>query len=205
MSTQSPLLQIMRKPPDPAERCDVCGTPIAEEHDHLVNVHARALLCACRACALLFAHEGAGGRRFRAVPRRYVDLGDVSAAQVELESLDLPIGLAFFLRSSLTGRITAFYPGPLGATESELRLDAWEVVTAALPPLTTLAPDVEAALFRRASQRTDALIIPIDGAYELVGRIRSTWRGIAGGDEVWGEIDRFFARAAERARAMAAA
>src|ERR1044072_5538638 len=95
---QSPLLQIMRKPPEAeAERCDVCAAPIGAEHDHLVNVHARALLCACRSCYLLFTHEGAGGGRFRAVPRGYVALS-VSTARAEVEALDLPIGLAFFLQ-----------------------------------------------------------------------------------------------------------
>jgi hypothetical protein len=202
---QSPLLQIMRKPPEPeAERCDVCAAPIGAEHDHLVNVHARALLCACRSCYLLFMHEGAGGGRFRAVPQRYLALS-VSTARAEVEALDLPIGLAFFLRNAATGRIAAFYPGPAGATESELSLDAWDALVAALPPLSTLAVDVEAALLRRRDTEVEAYIVPIDVAYELVGRIRRSWRGINGGDDVRGEIDAFFARVADRARATAAA
>ena len=32
----------------------------------------------------------------------------------------IPIGLAFFMRSSVTGGVVAFYPSPAGATESEL-------------------------------------------------------------------------------------
>jgi hypothetical protein len=47
---------------------------------------------------------------------------------------------------------------------------------------------------------TEALIVPIDACYELVGRIRSAWQGFRGGDVVWREIDGFFARAKDRAR-----
>jgi hypothetical protein len=202
----SPLLQIMRTPPSmPAERCDVCGAGIGGEHDHLVDLRARSLLCACHPCYLLFSHEGAGGGRLRAVPHRYLELPELAAARERLESLDVPIGLAFFFRSSATGRVTAFYPSPAGATESELPLVAWNELVTAIPMLATLATDVEAVLIRRLEAAVDAFIVPIDASYELVGRIRRSWRGFTGGDEVWREIDDFFARAAERARATAAA
>src|ERR1041384_5291846 len=178
----SPLLQIMRRPPDPAaERCDVCGAPMGAEHDHLVNVHARALLCACRSCYLLFTHDGAGSGRFRVVPQRFLALS-ISAARAEVDALDLPIGLAFFLRNGATGRIAAFYPSPVGPTESELPLDAWASLVAAVLPLSTLEADVEATLLRRRDTEVEAFIVPIDVAYELVGRIRRSWRGLSGGD-----------------------
>ena len=35
-------------------------------------------------------------------------------------------------------------------------------------------------------------LVPIDDCYELVGLIRSRWRGFGGGEEVWAAIDRFF-------------
>jgi hypothetical protein len=203
---RSPLLQIMRKPPaDPAERCDVCGAPIDADHDHLVDLHVRALRCACRACYLLFSHEGAGGGRLRAVPQRYVLLPELAAARAQLDAFALPIGLAFFMRTTPTGRITAFYPSPAGATESELPLDAWDEFVAAVPALGTLAADVEAVLIRKRDEAVEGFIVPIDASYELVGRIRRAWRGFQGGDDLWREIDEFFARTAERARQMAAA
>ena len=86
-----------------------------------------------------------------------------------------------------------------GATESELPLDAWNALATAVPTLSTLAADVEAALLRRRDNEVDAFIVPIDVAYELVGRMRRGWRGFSGGDEVWREIDAFFARVTERA------
>ena len=204
-----------------AERCELCGAEIASEHGHLVNIPTRSLLCVCRPCYLLFAHDGSGGARFRAVPRRYRVLRGFGAAIEHWELLQIPIGLAFFFCNGATGRTTAFYPSPAGATESELPLETWDGLVGAVPDLATLASDVEALLVRRppstlgGSSRagaqppagvgderaaaTDALIVPIDACYELVGRIRRSWRGFQGGDEVWREIDEFFARAAERA------
>jgi hypothetical protein len=34
--------------------------------------------------------------------------------------------------------------------------------------------------------------VPIDECYGLVGLIRTRWRGLSGGKEVWLEIDDFF-------------
>jgi Family of unknown function (DUF5947) len=198
-----PLIQILRKPPDApaaAERCDFCGAGIDEAHGHLVDLPRRMLLCVCRPCYLLFTHDGSGGARFRAVPERYAALTAFAGAREAWEALQIPIGLAFFFTNGETGRTTAFYPSPAGATESELPLDAWKDVVLAVPPLATLAVDVEALLVRRTDDHVDALIVPIDACYELVGRIRRTWRGFQGGDDVWGEIDAFFARALERAQ-----
>jgi uncharacterized protein DUF5947 len=205
VAATSPLLQVMRRPPDPAERCEVCGASIEAEHGHLVNVMSRSLLCACRGCYLLFAHEGAGGTRFRTVPRRYLPVQEFVDAHDVWEMLDLPIGLVFFFRNSATGRTSAFYPSPAGATESELPLRSWPMLLERIPLLSTLASDVEALLVRKRHDRADAFIVPIDFCYELVGRIRLAWHGFQGGDDVAREIEESFNRAAERARQMAAA
>jgi hypothetical protein len=193
-----------RTPPRPAmEMCEVCGAPMAEEHGHLVNMVRRSVMCVCRHCYLLFTHDGAGGGRFRAIPQRYVRLPGFAAASEDWESLQIPIGLAFLLRSSATGRVTAFYPGPAGATESELPLDAWDRLLRRVPALSSLSDDVEALLVRMRAEQCDAFIVPIDACYELVGRIRVSWSGFQGGDEVWREVDRFITRAGERAEAAA--
>lgn len=200
------LIQVLRqRPAAPAradERCELCGESLYDEHGHLVNIVDRTLLCVCRGCQLLFEHVGSGGARFRSVPRRYVWLSEsagAAEANVAWDALQMPIGLAFFFRNSLTGRLTAFYPSPAGATESELPLDAWQDLTRAVPQLATVADDVEAVLIRTRDTTTDALIAPIDACYELVGRIRRLWRGFQGGDAVWREIDDFFDRAHRQA------
>lgn len=187
-----------------AERCELCGVGIETEHGHVVNVASRTMLCVCRPCYLLFTHEGAGGGRFRAVPDRYLALSSPLADDA-WDGWQIPIGLAFFFRNGDTGRITAFYPSPAGATESELAVASWDELVKALPELETLAADVEALLVRRQPassggiEQRQAFIVPINVCYELVGRIRRGWRGFQGGDDVRQEIDAFFAHIADRA------
>lgn len=207
------LLQILRKPPDPAaERCEFCGAPIDDPHGHLVDLPRRMLLCVCRPCYLLFMQDGAGGARFRAVPERYQELPDFGAARDPWSALQLPIGLAFFLTHGATGRTTGFYPSPAGATESQLPLEAWADLVRTVPALADLEPDVEALIVRSLdtpaapphTRASLALIVPIDVCYELVGRIRRAWRGMQGGDDLWRDVDDFFARIVARARESAA-
>jgi len=51
------------------ERCELCAAPIAPEHRHLLDLDSRELLCACRACTVLFDRDAAGGRHYRLVKR----------------------------------------------------------------------------------------------------------------------------------------
>ncbi|MHB1928949.1 MAG: DUF5947 family protein [Acidimicrobiales bacterium] len=183
----------------PGERCDLCGEAIDEAHGHLVDLQARSLLCACRGCRLLFDADGAGGGHFRAVPDRYRRLPLLEQAAA-LESLQIPVGVAFFFVNSTLGRVAAFYPGPAGATESELALDTWEEVAGADPNLATLRPDVEAVIVRTGrAGGTECFIVPIDACYELVGELRRRWRGFDGGAEARSALDGFFAAVRERA------
>jgi hypothetical protein len=112
--------------------------------------------------------------------------------------------VAFFFLNSELERIAAFYPGPAGATESELPLDTWTDLVAANPQLTTMQPDVEAFLVRAAGDRcerdTQCYIVPIDACYELVGHLRMLWRGFDGGSEANRKLDDFFRVIRYRAR-----
>lgn len=185
---------------DLLERCDLCSEPIPSEHGHLVDVEARGLRCACRGCYLLFTSEGAGGRRFRAVPERFIEFVDFGLSPAQWESLQIPVGLAFFFHNSALGRVVAFYPGPAGATESELSLDAWQAVLDANSGLVPPEPDVEALLVRMEprSTRAECFLVPIDACYELVGRLRRSWHGFDGGSEARSELDSFFGALHER-------
>ena len=102
----------------------MCSEPIADEHQHVVNVAGRQLMCVCRACYLLFTDSQAE-LRYRAVPDRYLAFPDFALDRRAWEALQIPVGVAFFFTNSALGRTVAFYPGPAGATESELDLDAW--------------------------------------------------------------------------------
>jgi hypothetical protein len=107
--------------------------------------------------------------------------------------------MAFLFYSSAAGRVVAFYPGPMGATESLLELDSWNELVQRNPVLQQMEPDVEALLIDRTSDGEQYWVVPIDRCYELVGVMRAHWKGLAGGQEVWERIALFFAQLAEHA------
>jgi hypothetical protein len=156
-----------------------------------LEIASRKIVCACDACALRF--QDVAGGRFKLVPRDARALTDFNISDSEWEALALPINLAFFFYSTLSGKMTAMYPSPGGATESLLPLTAWETLAANNPALRQMQPDVEALLANRVSDKRRYFIAPIDRCYELVGTIRMHWKGLSGGEEVWREIDKFFA------------
>jgi uncharacterized protein DUF5947 len=176
------------------ERCDLCGEPIPAQHRHLLDVSTRELMCACQACRLLFERPaaGGGGVHYRLVPDRRLRLDDFVMDDAAWARLRIPVDMAFFFHSTEAERVQAFYPGPMGATESLLELEAWEELERDNPVLETLEPDVEALLVNRARGARQYFVVPIDDCYRLAGLIRTRWRGLSGGEEVWKEIDGFF-------------
>lgn len=186
----------------PGERCEMCAESIGAEHSHVVNIEGRQLLCVCRGCYLLFTDPKAA-LRYRAVPDRYLSFPAFTISQGEWDALEIPVGLAFFFRNSALDRTVAFYPGPAGATESELPLAEWQQVLDRHPELTVLADDVEALLIRvpeRGTADAVCLLLPIDACYEFVGRMRLLWRGFDGGQDVHRYLDEFFSMVSARAR-----
>jgi hypothetical protein len=183
-----------RELPRAGEVCELCTEPIPDEHGHLVDLQARNLMCACRGCYLLFLSEGAGGSHFRSIPDRYLAFPDFALSPGQWDNLQIPVSVAFFFLNSSLGRVAAFYPGPAGATESELPLDTWAEVVEANPQLGILQPDVEAFLVRSKANQggTECYIVPIDACYELVGHMRRLWRGFDGGKEANAKLDEFF-------------
>lgn len=185
------------------ERCEMCALAIAPEHQHVVDMQVRQLMCVCRPCYLLFTGQGAA-LRFRAVPDRFLSFPQFALGQGNWDELEIPVGLAFFFHNSSLGRVAAFYPGPAGATESELPLQAWNSVVSANPQLATLLPDVEALIVRMPEDGSDrggeCYLVPIDACYELVGQLRRVWRGFDGGQQARARIDEFFSSVAARAK-----
>jgi hypothetical protein len=182
------------------EHCDLCGEPIPPEHRHVLDLETRDLRCACRPCSLLFDRRGAGGGHLRLIPERRLRLGGFELDDSLWDELRIPVEMAFFFHSSAAERVVAFYPGPMGATESLLELRAWEAIEAANPVLAGMEPDVEALLVNRARGARDSWLVPIDDCYGLVGLIRMRWRGLTGGKDVWEEIGRFFSALDRRSR-----
>jgi hypothetical protein len=189
---------------EPEERCELCGAAIASEHRHVLDLDSREILCACRPCSIMMDRPAAGGGHWRLIPERRQRLTDFTLDDLSWDRLQIPVDMAFFFRSSVAERVMAFYPGPMGATESHLELEAWTELEAVNPVLETLAPDVEALLVNRARGARRQWIVPIDDCYRLVAVIRMRWRGFTGGKEVWEQIEQFFAdldrMATERSR-----
>jgi hypothetical protein len=140
---------------------------------------------------MLFDRGAAGAGHYRLVPDRRLRVDDFEMDDLAWEELRLPVELAFFFRGSQAGRVMAYYPSPMGATESLLALEAWEELERRNPVLLTLADDVEALLVNRARGARRHWIVPIDDCFSFVGVIRMHWKGLTGGKDVWEEIGRF--------------
>jgi hypothetical protein len=192
------LERLLEKRPPPGERCDFCSMPLTPEHSHLIELAARRILCSCRPCYIVFEPAGAAQGKYRPIPSRYAQVTDFAIDDDAWDALAIPIGLAFFFYNSLEKKMVAFYPSPAGATESLLPLDTWQEIVATYPALASIAPDVEAAVIQRTRDASRSFIVPIDAAYELVGIIRSTWKGFDGGEEAHRRIDEYFSRLSER-------
>jgi Family of unknown function (DUF5947) len=178
----------------PLERCELCRQILAPTHPHLLEVKARTVACSCDACALLFT--GVTGSRFRRIPRDTMPLPAVRIGEAMWERFGVPIGLAFFVRRSDTEGVAVVYPSPAGPMEGAVAAEAWPELVAQYPILGEMEPDVVALLVNRVGEE-QCFLAPIDECYRLVGLIRGLWRGLAGGQEVWGEVARFFARLRE--------
>jgi hypothetical protein len=185
---------------EPEEHCELCDAPIPSTHRHLLELSSRELMCACRPCSLLFDRGGAGNGRYKLVPERRLRLDDFAMSDLAWEELRIPVDMAFLFHSSAEGKVVAYYPGPMGPTESQLELSSWQELERANPILTEMEPDVEALLVNRVAGARRHWLVPLDECYSLVGVIRTRWRGLTGGREVWQEIDRFFGELDRRAR-----
>jgi hypothetical protein len=178
--------------PAPQPRCELCGAPLGEAHRHVVELGARGVQCACRGCALLFDRADAD-TKFRTVPDRVLTDRAFAMTAEAWARLGVPVALVFFVRDSRTGTIAAGYPGPAGITDGELEPQVWDAVVAATSLASELAPDVEALLVHgeRGTAAMSCYLIPITAAYELAGKLRTSWRGFSGGDEARRELAGF--------------
>lgn len=184
----------------PAEHCELCSEVISANHRHLLELASRAVICSCQACSLLFGDEGAGGGKYRLIPRRYLTLPAFQMSDEQWDGLMIPVNMVYIFRNSAAERAMAFYPSPAGATESLLDLESWETLVSNNPILNDLESDVEALLINRVRDTREQYIVPIDACYQLVGLIRLSWKGLSGGEEAWQAIGTFFADLKAKAR-----
>jgi hypothetical protein len=191
-----------RPAPAPGERCEMCTESLDERHAHVVDLTGRSIMCCCRACGMLFTSTAAARGRYRTIPDRWLGDPDLVMTDRDWDRFQIPVRLAFFFRNSVQERVVAMYPGPGGATESDLPLDAWDDLLADSPLGRELQPDVEALLVDRgeAGAPPSCYLVPIDACYELVGRLRLSWTGFDGGPQARADIADFLATVHERSR-----
>jgi hypothetical protein len=178
------------------EKCEVCGQNLSEEHRHLLEMSERRILCTCEPCIAMKS----GLENYVPVGTRFLWLDDFVFSDELWAAFQLPVGLAFFMRSTGTGTVVALYPSPAGATECELHLESWEALVAANPILDDLEADGEALVVNRMGDGVrEHAIVPIDECYRLVGLIKSTWQGISGGTAIEDAVPKFFEYVRHRA------
>jgi len=182
--------------PHIGERCELCGAELALRHEHLAQIAKRQMVCACQACAILLSGKTAA--KYRRVPQRVVSLSDFQLTDAQWERLPIPIGMVFFFRNSIAGKMVALYPSAAGATESLLDSECWNEIIESNPILQDMEPDTEALLINRVRGASEYYLLPIDECYKLVGLIRTKWQGLSGGTEVWEAIGKFFAELKEK-------
>jgi Fe-S cluster biogenesis protein NfuA len=182
------------------EACEMCGSPLGDAHDHVARLDARELLCVCRACRLLFAHEGATRGRYRPVAERWLAGETYALTDLEWARLGIPVRMAFFVVESGRGGPVGFYPSPGGVVEATVDDDAWSGIARAAAIFAALEPDVEAWLVDgRRRDGFDGWVVPLDACYELVARVRMHWSGFDGGDVARSKIEEFFTTVRGRA------
>jgi hypothetical protein len=191
------LQRFVRRQHERSEVCELCAKPIGSVHQHLLRLEKRQVTCACDECAILFG--GNTRQRYRRIPRDLYKLENFAIDSHDWDSLLIPINLAFFVYDSAANRTIALYPSPGGAMESSLDLEYWNAIVEQNPVLRQFEPDVEALLVNRTSEPPQYFRAPIDTCFQLVGIIRTHWRGFSGGQQVWSEIHNFFDELGERA------
>jgi hypothetical protein len=181
-------------PPPPAEAaevCELCAEALHGAHRHVLDLEKDELLCACRACAVLFDDQAAGGRHYRLVPDERRELSGFHLDGPLWAGLGVPVDLAFFSVAG-TGEVTARYPSPAGALHASVHAGSWRRLVEANPVLAELRPDVEALVVHRARDASEHWILPVDDCYRLTALLREHWAGFSGGDAVWDRIGGFF-------------
>jgi hypothetical protein len=171
-----------------AASCELCPIGIGDQHRHLLDLVQRRIICVCETCWSLRS----GDPEFRPPGTRTLWLEDFVMPDEVWAAFQIPIGLAFLMRSTVTGGVVALYPSPAGATESELELTAWDALSAANPVLDRLEPDAEALIVDRTSAEHRYAIVGVDRCYALVGLVKERWSGITGGPGVAIAIAGFF-------------
>ena len=161
----------------------------------MLHMEERRIECTCEACWALRS----GDPEYKPVGTRVEWLPELAMSGERWAGFNIPIGLAFFMRSTVEGGVVAMYPSPAGATESALDESVWAALVADNPVLEGLESDAEGLVVNRLAEPPQYAIAPIDECYRLVGLVKANWEGISGGDRLEGAIRGYFQELRERA------
>jgi hypothetical protein len=192
-----PLVEPAKPAAEAGPTCELCPIGLGADHRHLLHLDERRIICVCETCWSMRS----GDPEFRPAGGRTIWLDDFDLSDEMWASFQIPIGLTFMMRSSVSGTIIALYPSPAGATECELDLESWDQLRALNPVLDRLEPDAEALIVNRLAEPPEYVIAPIDQCYRLVGLIKARWEGISGGNAVRDSVTEYFGGLREKAMA----
>ncbi len=195
----SSLISKLRKiatptPIEEVEKCGFCGRTLSADHRHLVDLSAMKFMCTCEMCMITQAETGT----YKPLPQRYLELEGFDMSDQLWSDFLIPVNMSFFINSTVRQGTVAYYPAPTGATESKLKMEAWDELVSLNPILQSLARDLEALLVNRLEDDGQYYIVPVDSCYKLIGMIRVAWKGIFGGKEVNDIINQFFVELKEK-------
>src|SRR6202042_3806415 len=83
------------------ERCDLCNTTLPDDHRHMLHLVERRIVCTCEACWALRS----GDAEYRPTGMRELWLTDFRCEEETWAGFRIPIGLAFFMRSTVTDSV----------------------------------------------------------------------------------------------------
>ena len=177
-----PALASRRRAPAPAHRAPTrratcAASAIPEDHRHLLHLSERRIVCACEACWALRSGEA----DYRPTGNRTLWLPELDVPDDLWASFQIPIGLAFFMESTVTGVRRRDLPEPGGATESRARTSRrGRGCGRSTRCSTTSSPTSRALIVNRLADPPMYAIAPIDQCYALTGTIKARWEGISG-------------------------
>lgn len=72
----------------------------------------------------LITHAEAGN--YTPIPQRYLHLDSFNMSDQLWSDFLIPVNMAFFVKSAIKNGTIAYYHAPTGATESKLKMEAWD-------------------------------------------------------------------------------
>lgn len=176
------------------QRCELCAAAIDPSHEHLYEPQKRSLMCACKACALLFPETGEAS--YRRLVTRPPERADLSFEERDLGLLELPVRLAFLMPSQVHGSLFVSFPNARGATESQLPLSRWDEFRERHPQLGLLRPELDVLALDARREPTLSALLSIDVYLAMLGRLR----GAPVATQAWQEFEQALRSCFEVAR-----